>query len=72
MRLSNQKFEPILRIHLDRISVDMLYGKLPNTDSFWSEILSSDTFKISSLIISILVSNFSFSNMAKSSSFSTT
>ena len=34
IRLSNQKFEPKLKIHLDKISVDILYGKLPKTDNF--------------------------------------
>ena len=66
--LLKEKFDTEIEI----INDDILYGKLPKTDSFWSEILSSDTFKISSLIISISVSNFSFNNMAKSSSFSIT
>ena len=64
--------DDILKVSEDKISDQKLsvFGNLPYNIS--TEILSSDTLKISSLIISISVSNFFFSNKAKSSSFSTT
>ena len=64
--------DDILKISEDKISNQKLsvFGNLPYNIS--TEILSSDTFKISSLIISISLSNFSFNSIAKSSSFSTT
>ena len=61
----------ILKVSEDKISDQKLsvFGNLPYNIS--TEILFSGIFKISLLIISISLSNFSFSNMAKSLSFST-
>jgi len=69
--LLKEKFDTEIEIINDDI-LKVSESNISKTDSFCFEILLSDTFRISSLMISISVSNFSFSNMAKSSSFSTT
>ena len=53
------------KIHLHKISVEILYGKLPNTINLSLQILFSSIFKMSSLIIVIYLLNFFFNNVAK-------